>query len=88
LYLSLRRAIKHTEVIIGPITFANYVQNVIQHPALKVNSIYRENFWGSTMWISTQQSTTDHILCIRQILAKKMEIQRSSKSALYILQES
>jgi len=25
------------------------------------------------MWISTQQSTTDHILCIRQILEKKWE---------------
>jgi len=37
------------------ITFANYVQNFIQNPAVKVNSICRGNYWGSPMWISTQQ---------------------------------
>ena len=29
--------------------FANYIQNFVQHPALKVNSICRENYWGSSM---------------------------------------
>jgi hypothetical protein len=29
--------------------FANYVQNFIQHPAVKVNSICRGNCWGSSM---------------------------------------
>jgi hypothetical protein len=44
LYLSIRRAIKQTASIIGPITFANYIQNFIQHPAVKVNSIGRGNY--------------------------------------------
>jgi len=35
--------------------FANNVQNFIQHPAVKVNSICRGNYWGLSMWISTQQ---------------------------------
>jgi hypothetical protein len=26
-----------------------------QHPAVKVNSICGGNYWGSSMWISTQQ---------------------------------
>jgi len=34
------------------------------------------------------RSTTDHILCIRQILEKKMGIQLSSASAFYRFQES
>jgi hypothetical protein len=36
------------------ITFSNYVQNFVQHPALKVNSICGGNYWGSSMWIPTQ----------------------------------
>jgi len=31
------------------------VQNFIQHPAVKVNSICRGNYWGSSMWSLTQQ---------------------------------
>ena len=37
------------------ITFANHLQNFIQHPTLKVNSICEGNYWGSSMWLSTQQ---------------------------------
>jgi hypothetical protein len=36
------------------ITFANYIQNFIQHPAVKVNPICRVNYWGSSMWILAQ----------------------------------
>jgi len=32
-----------------------YAQNIIQHPALKVYSICRGNYWGSSIWISTQR---------------------------------
>ena len=46
LYISIRRAIKQIVVIIGAYHFTNYVQN-IPHPAVKVNSICRGNFWGS-----------------------------------------
>jgi len=35
--------------------FANNVQNFIQHPAVKINSICRGNYWGSSVWISTDQ---------------------------------
>ena len=37
------------------ITTANYLQNFIQHPAVKVNSICRGNYWGSSRWILMQQ---------------------------------
>jgi hypothetical protein len=30
---------------------------------------------------------TDHLFCIRQVLEKKMRVQRSSASALYTLQD-
>jgi hypothetical protein len=36
-------------------TFVNYVPNFIQHPAFRVNSICRVNYWGSSVWISPQQ---------------------------------
>jgi len=46
------------------ISLVSCVQNNILHPALKVNSICRGNYWGSSVWILTQQS----YICIRQIL--------------------
>jgi len=73
LYLSTRGAIKQIVVIRGHITFANYVQNFIQHPAVKVNSICSGNYWISSAWISTQKYSTDHIFCISEILEKKWE---------------
>jgi len=30
------------------------MQNCIRHPAVKVNSICRGNYWGSSVWISGQ----------------------------------
>jgi len=42
------RAIKQIVVIIGGCNFfTSYVQNFIQHPAVKDNSICRGNYWGS-----------------------------------------
>jgi hypothetical protein len=32
----------------------NTIQNVIQHPAVEVNSTCRGNYGGSSMWIPTQ----------------------------------
>jgi len=46
--------IKQVVIIIEAYHFVNYVQNFIQHPAVKVNSICRENYWGSE-WITMQQ---------------------------------
>jgi hypothetical protein len=30
-------------------------KNSIEYPALKVKSIHRSNYWGSSMWVSTQE---------------------------------
>jgi len=46
---------KQIVVIIGAYYFANYIQNFIQLPALKVKSIRRGKFWGSSMWNLMQQ---------------------------------
>ena len=54
LYLSIRKAIKQV-TIIGEYQFANYIQNFTQHPALKVTSIHRGNYWGPPVWILMQQ---------------------------------
>jgi len=31
------------------------------------------NYWGSSLWILCNRSTTDNIFCIHQILEKKEE---------------
>jgi hypothetical protein len=50
-----RKGAKQTVVIIEAFHFANCIQKFIQHSALKVKSIYRRNYWGSSVWISKQQ---------------------------------
>jgi hypothetical protein len=35
--------------------FVSYLENFIQHPAVKLNSICRENYRGSSVWILKQQ---------------------------------
>jgi hypothetical protein len=37
------------------ITFVNYIQNIVQHHAVKAKSISTGNYWRSSMWILTQQ---------------------------------
>jgi hypothetical protein len=49
-YLFIGRAIKQTLV-----NYRDISQNFIQYPAVKVNSICRGNYWGSSAWIFTQQ---------------------------------
>ena len=70
LYLFIRKVIKQIVVITGHITFVNYAQNCIQHPAVKLNSICTWNYWGSSVWITTQQVKYWTHICIRQILEK------------------
>jgi len=79
-YLSIRRAIKQIVVIIG----ANYVQNFIQHPAVKVNSICRGNYWDHHCGFQCNRSTTDHIFSIHQILEKKWEYNEEAVYQLFI----
>jgi hypothetical protein len=45
----------------------------IQYPSLKVRSIYKQDYWGSSVWVLPNRSTTDWIFCIHQILEKKWE---------------
>jgi len=86
LYLSIRRMIKQIVIIIGDITFSNYVQNFIQHPTFKVNS--RGSYWGSSVWISTQQVNYWSYILHSSNTGEKMGIQWSCASSLYRLQES
>jgi len=63
-------------------TFANYIQNFIQHPVVKVNSTCTGNVLESSMHISTKQQdrlTTYHLCCIRQILKKKCEYSEAAR---------
>ena len=60
----------------------------IQHPALKVNSICRGNYCGSSMWILTQQvNYWSYILHLSNTWGK-MGIQWTSASPLYRLPAS
>jgi uncharacterized membrane protein YidH (DUF202 family) len=45
------RMIKMTIVIVGGITATTYIQNFMQHSSLMVNSIYRQNYWRSWVYI-------------------------------------
>ena len=47
MYLFIRRVIKQTVVITEAYKFVYYIQNFIQLPTLKVNSICRADYWGS-----------------------------------------
>ena len=49
-----KKGIKPIVIFIGAYHFANHLQNFIQHPALKVNSICERNYRGLSMWFSTQ----------------------------------
>jgi len=73
LYLFIRKVIQQTVVIIEAYYFVKHVQNFIQHPVVKANSKCRGIYWGSSMLISPQQVTNDHLFCIRQTLEKILE---------------
>jgi len=38
-------------IFLGVYHFANYIQNFIHYPAVKVNSIFRGTYLGSSIWI-------------------------------------
>jgi len=71
--LIYKKGNKQNVVIIEAYYFCQLHTKFIQHHAVKVNSICRGNNWGSSIWILTQQITTEHIFCICQILEKKWE---------------
>jgi len=55
LYLSIKRVIKQLILTIGAYYFCKIRTKFIQHPAVQVNSICKEDYWRSSIWISTQQ---------------------------------
>ena len=55
LYLSIRGTKTDCNNYRGRSLLPNYIRNIVQHPSLKVNSICRGNYWGSSMWVPTQQ---------------------------------
>jgi hypothetical protein len=69
--LFVRRAMKRIMVHIQAHHFNIYVQNFIQYSAVNLNSICRGNYWGLSVWISTQLVNCDPIFSIRKILGKK-----------------
>jgi hypothetical protein len=42
-----------TVIIIMGHTAINFIQHFIEHPSLKVKSIYRQNYWGSSVCVLT-----------------------------------
>ena len=60
----------------------------VQHPSLKVISICRGNYWGSSMWVPTKQVDYWSFILHSSKAWEKMGIKWSSASALYRLQES
>ena len=57
----------------GHITFANRLQKVIQHPALKLIPYAKEIIGDHQCGFRRKRSTIDHIFCLRQMLEKKWE---------------
>jgi len=57
LYLYIRRDIKQIVELQRHrhISFVTYVHYFIQHPPVKVNSVCRRNYCGSSVWIAKQQ---------------------------------
>jgi hypothetical protein len=55
MHLFIRRVINEFVVIIDAYQFVTYIEHYIQHGAVKVNSLCREYYWGSQVWISTQK---------------------------------
>jgi hypothetical protein len=72
-YLFIRRAIEQTAVIIGAFNVAKYVQNVIQLPAVKVNSIYTGTGWGPSMCISTEHVQHSSYILHSSHIVQKLE---------------
>jgi len=54
LRLAIKRLIKQIIICIRACHFCELCIKFFQHPAVNVNSICRGNYWGSSVWISTQ----------------------------------
>jgi hypothetical protein len=43
----------NTELLLWYITVINFMQKFVQCPSLKVNSMCRQDYWRSSVWVST-----------------------------------
>jgi hypothetical protein len=88
LYLFVRRVIKKVVELQRHVNFVNYIQNFIQQPPVKFNSICRKNYWGSPVWISKQEVRYWSYTLHASNTWDKMVIKRNSASTIYWLLES
>jgi len=65
LYLSIRRVIKQTAIIIGAYHFCQLRTNCIQHPAVKVDSLSEEIIGDHQCGFQRNRPATDRILRVR-----------------------
>jgi len=84
----MKKVIKHTVEIIDAYHSLNYLQNFIQNPAVKINSICKGNYWVSLMWISTLTGQLMIIYSAFVKYARKNGNTIMRASALYRLQEN
>jgi hypothetical protein len=88
LYLFIRRVIKKVYSNYRGVSLCQVHTKCFQHLALNVNSICRGNYWGSLVWISTQQVKHWSYILHSSNTPERMGIQWKSASAIYRLQES
>jgi len=69
------------------ITFVNYTQKVIHHPAVKFNYICSRTYWGPSVWILIQQVNYWSYILHLSNTWEKMGIQWSNTSVIYRLQK-
>ena len=73
LYLAIKKDIKQTVVIIEAYHFCQLHTKFYPTSCVKVNSVCRGNYCGYQCGFLRSRSSSDHILCIRQILEEKWE---------------
>jgi len=81
MHVSIRRAIKQIIIIMGAYHFYQLRTKFYPTSAVKVNSICRGNYWGSSMWISKNQVNYWSYIWHSSNTWKKIGIQWSSASA-------
>jgi len=79
---------KQIVIIRGISLFASYVQNTLQNPAVKVNSICGGNYWGSSVWISSQQINYLSCFLHSSNTSENIGTERSCASAAYRIKKA
>jgi len=79
--------IKQTVVIIQAYHFCQLCTKFNPTSCCQVNSICRGNYWGSSIWISTQKINHWSYILHSPNTWEEMGIQRSNATAFYRLQE-